>query len=169
MQRKDSTYLKFYWDPVGCLVGDYWQPVLMCGVPPPYWPPVQKIGAVSPPPSIHFFLCGARSKSWNQQNPHSSANFCLRALVAKHDFLISLKYACMQKNSPIWPHLAARFLKVCQYDQLRRNSCYGQLCRNSCSDQLHPNSCYNELVCNKTQCNNLVSCNITTKLAVTIY
>ena len=48
---------------------DYWEPVLMCGVPPywppvqkvcavsppPYWHPVQKICEVSPPPGIHFF------------------------------------------------------------------------------------------------------------------
>ena len=47
----------------------------------------------------------------------------------------------------------ARFLKVCRYDQLRRNSCY------------------NELGCNShwTQFYNRVSCNITTKLVVTIY
>ena len=28
---------------------DYWGPVLMCGVP--YWPPVQKVCVVPPPPS----------------------------------------------------------------------------------------------------------------------
>ena len=47
----------------------YWDTVLMCGVPPPYWPcsesmcgvptpywqPFQKTCAVSPPPGIHFF------------------------------------------------------------------------------------------------------------------
>ena len=33
---------------------------------------------------------GAPSKSWNQQSPHSTANFCLRAWVA-------------EKISPIWP------------------------------------------------------------------
>ena len=46
----------------------YWEPVLMCGVPPllafrsesmcgvpPYWPLVQKVCALSPPLGIHFF------------------------------------------------------------------------------------------------------------------
>ena len=32
----------------------------------------------------------------------------------------------------IYRVLDARFLKVCRYDQLRRNSCYDQLCCNSC-------------------------------------
>ena len=31
---------------------DYWEPVLMCSVPP-YWPPVQKVCVVSPPPYWH--------------------------------------------------------------------------------------------------------------------
>ena len=39
----------------------------------------------------------------------------------------------------------ARFLKVCRYDQLCRNSCYDQLCRKSCQDQLCHNSWYNQL------------------------
>ena len=30
----------------------YWEPVLMCGIPP-YWPPVQKVCAVSSPPYWH--------------------------------------------------------------------------------------------------------------------
>ena len=38
----------------------------------------------------------------------------------------------------------ARFLKVCRYDQLRRNSCYDQLCHNSCYNQLRRNSCYDD-------------------------
>ena len=44
-------------------------------------------------------ISGAPSKSWNQQNPHSSAIFYLRAGL--------LKYACIQKIRPIWPRLAS--------------------------------------------------------------
>ena len=38
---------------------------------------------------------GVRSKSKNQQNPHSSAYFCLSTWVAKHDIFLSSKLACM--------------------------------------------------------------------------
>ena len=34
----------------------------------------------------YIVFSGAWSKSLNQQNSHSSVNFCLRTLVAKHDF-----------------------------------------------------------------------------------
>ena len=38
---------------------------------------------------------GVRSKSKNQQNPHSSAYFCLSTWVAKYDIFLSSKLACM--------------------------------------------------------------------------
>ena len=38
---------------------------------------------------------GVRSKSKNQQNPHSSAYFCLSTWVAKHNIFLSSKLACM--------------------------------------------------------------------------
>ena len=52
---------------------------------------------------------GAWSKSLNQQNPHSSVNFCLRAWAAKHDVSSHKNMRACKKSAPfdhIWPCLA---------------------------------------------------------------
>ena len=38
---------------------------------------------------------GVRSKSKNEQNPHSLAYFCLSTWVGKYDIFLSSKLACM--------------------------------------------------------------------------
>ena len=50
--------------------------------------------------------------------------------------------------NPEWPMgsgLGARFLKVCRYDHLRRNSCYDQLCCNICYNEFGRNCHWTQL------------------------